>query len=435
MKAVGITAEYNPMHTGHIWQLQEARRLSGAGCTVVVMSGFFTQRGTPAILDKYTRARAALLSGADLVLELPVVYATGSAELFALGAVRTLKELSVSYLSFGSESADLARIGQIARVLADEPESYTSCLRESQRQGKPFPAAREEAVITSLKSQTETGALAADVSHDAILKILRLPNDILATEYMKAAYRENASFIYIPVKRIGAGHDRPAEEVHDTPEDFTVPGALSASAIREKIKEASGSLPTGSERFLTALAPSLADGFRRCSYTTLDAEDFAPLLCAKLEDILYQSDYSKSKAAQRLTLFEDISESLAMRIINTFDPSLSFSEFVSSIKNRSITFSRVSRALCHILLGITKETALRYRGALPYIRILGFTKTGQEYLHEYAAKISCPIITKTADNKESFPEDRHAASLYRQVLAKKSGQKFPDEFHTGIIRI
>ena len=429
MKAVGITAEYNPLHTGHIWQMKEARRLSGADCVVIVMSGFFTQRGEPAILDKYTRARAALLSGADLVLELPVVYATGSAELFALGAVRTLKELSVSCLSFGSESADLAALKQAAQILEEEPQVYTSQLQKCLKSGKPFPAAREESVLEALKAEKE-------VQHpEKFQRILRQPNDILATEYMKAAIHEEADFTYVPVRRIGAAHDALSLEDISIADKPAAPGALSASAIRGIILDASGEALTGSEDFLKALAPALADGFRKGTYASLSVEDFAPLLYAKLEDIFYRSGYNKQTAAQELVCFEDISESLAMRIINAFDPELSHSEYIRLIKNRSITWSRISRALCHILLDITEETASVYRLRLPYIRILGFTKAGQRYLHEHLSHVSCPVITRTADHKESFADDRHAADFYRQVLIRKSGQAFPDEFHAGIIRI
>ncbi|MGI5988871.1 MAG: nucleotidyltransferase family protein [Lachnospiraceae bacterium] len=441
MKAVGITAEYNPMHTGHIWQLQEAKRLSGASCAVAVMSGDFVQRGTPAVFDKYSRARAALLSGADLVLELPSVYAVSSAEMFALGAIRTFRELSVDFLSFGSESTDLSLMERIARIFDEEPDDYKSQIKSGLCQGKSFPAAREEALLSALKTRADAGHSETGIQDETVRGILRSSNDILGIEYIKASVREKCGFTFIPVRRIGAAHDQPADTSLTVNPDCGLSdtgssaGTLSASAIRRFILENQDGKDTGSEDFMKCLAPSLAAGLREHTLTPLAAGDFTQILYAKIEEILYRSDYNKTSAAKALTAFEDVSESIGMSLVDRFDPSLSIGEYVDSVKNRSLTHARIARCLLHILLDITKETAERYRQKLPYIRILGFTKTGQEYLHEHAREVSCPLITKTADYKNLFSEDRHAANLYRQVLEHKSGKKYPDEFRSGIIRI
>jgi predicted nucleotidyltransferase len=434
LNAVGITAEYNPMHTGHIWQLKEARRLSGAACTVVVMSGDFVQRGTPAIYDKYTRARAALTNGADLVLELPVVYAVSSAEMFALGAVRTMAALNVSCLSFGSESTDLSLMRRVAAFLACEPAAYRECLAGALRAGAPYPAAREEALVQVL-CRPSGGALPSSFpSEDAVRKLLRSPNDILGIEYMKAAGREQFSCEFVPVRRIGAQHDEAAEHPgSEMPEG--VPGARSASAIRKQLITASrnGKLPDLS--VLSCLSPELASAVRLEQSVPLCPEDFRAVLYAKIEDILYRSGYNKVSAAQELTQYDDIPESAAMRILRLFDPSLSVEKFIDTVKTRNITRAHVARCMAHILLGIRKETADRYRRQLPFIRVLGFTQTGQQYLHENARSAPCPVITKTAGFGDLIPEDRHASALYRQIYRNKSGRLLPDEFHAGIIRV
>ena len=146
MRTVGIVAEYNPFHNGHAYQLEKAKELTGADYAVVVMSGNFVQRGYPAIVDKYCRAEMALRAGADLVLELPVSYATGSAEAFAQGAVSVLDSLGcVDALCFGSEAGNLSALLPYAQLFEDEPASYRSFLQEFLRQGQSFPAARSRA--------------------------------------------------------------------------------------------------------------------------------------------------------------------------------------------------------------------------------------------------------------------------------------------------
>ena len=146
MKTVGIIAEYNPFHKGHAYQLQKAKELSGADYAVIVMSGDFVQRGYPAIVDKYVRAEMALRAGADLVIELPVSYAVGSAEAFAQGAVSVLEALGcVDFLCFGSESGDLDTLLSYAWLFEEEPPAYRAFLQDFLRQGFSFPAARSRA--------------------------------------------------------------------------------------------------------------------------------------------------------------------------------------------------------------------------------------------------------------------------------------------------
>ena len=148
MKIVGLIAEYNPFHNGHEYHIQKAKEVTGADTVIVVMSGNFVQRGAPAMFDKYTRAHAALLSGADLVLELPVSIATGSAEAFARGGVRLLHDTGiVTDLCFGSECGDLSSLERLAAFLAEEPPDYKLHLQDGLKQGLSFPAAREHNYI------------------------------------------------------------------------------------------------------------------------------------------------------------------------------------------------------------------------------------------------------------------------------------------------
>ena len=172
MRSVGIIAEYNPLHTGHKYHIQKARRMANADYTVVVMSPDFVQRGTPAIFDKYTRTRMALLAGADLVLELPICYATGSAEYFARGAIGMLDALGcVDTVCFGSETADGNLLSQLADILVLEPPVYQDVLRREQKAGKTFPQARATALA----------AVLADRDNE-FLRQLSMPDIILGLE-------------------------------------------------------------------------------------------------------------------------------------------------------------------------------------------------------------------------------------------------------------
>ena len=180
MKTIGIIAEFNPFHKGHEYFINEAKRLSGADSVVIVMSGDYVQRGEPAVWDKFTRAKHALLGGADLVLELPCVYATGSARDFAYGAVSILNKLNViDELWFGSEAGDTAVFDMLSDVLSNEPEGYSEALKSKLRSGFSFPKARCEALISYVFSTVRQPS----VTEDFLRSFLNSPNNILGLEY------------------------------------------------------------------------------------------------------------------------------------------------------------------------------------------------------------------------------------------------------------
>ena len=199
MKTIGIVAEYNPFHNGHLYQLQASRQQAGAECAVVVMSGNYTQRGEPAIVDKWARAEMALHSGADLVIELPVAYAMGSAEYFAYGAVKLLDSLgAIDMICFGSEAGSIDNLSAAARILADEPENYRSYLKEFLSEGISFPAARQKAISLYAKSI---------YGKDHLSSLLKSPNNILGIEYLKALLRLKSNIIPMTIERIGSNYN------------------------------------------------------------------------------------------------------------------------------------------------------------------------------------------------------------------------------------
>ena len=214
MHVNGIIAEYNPFHNGHKYQLDISRQLIGAEYTVVAMSGNFVQRGAPAMINKYIRARMALENGADLVLEIPSFYACGSAEYFATGAVSLLDKLGViTTLCFGSECGDIDILTQTGRLLFEEPAEFRRILNEKLEQGLSFPAARSHALCTVMSTDAD--------------EIFSCPNNILGMEYIKALNRIGSNIKPFTIKRAGADYH-----------DHRLNGSqASASALRKAMAE------------------------------------------------------------------------------------------------------------------------------------------------------------------------------------------------------
>ena len=393
----GIIAEYNPFHNGHAYQIEQARLLTGCDFLVVVMSGDYVQRGAPAVFDKYTRARMALACGADLVLELPVACSCASAEFFASGAVSLLDGLGcVDFLCFGSESGDLQSLMEPARILAKESPVFQEALRRGLSLGLSFPAARKEAFRACASNPD----------------ILDLPNNILGIEYLKALLQRESSIKPVTIKREGQGY-------HDTLLDS---GFASASGIRRFLKQEEAPLSA-----LPALKESLPDPVMEVLKDTLAhtqpvwEEDFSMLLRYEL---LRQS-------ASDLTRYADISPDLGRRLKNCADKFSSFSEFVALVKTKDVTYTRITRALFHILLNLTGEDT-RNSVAMPYARILGFRKDHSRILGLLKENSRIPIIPKAADYKTYltpdlqplFEKDLFAANLYETIAAAKQKRAF-----------
>ena len=195
-KVLGIIAEYNPFHNGHLFHLNESKKLTGSSYTVSIMSGNFTQRGNTSIIDKWSKAKSAIECGVDLVVELPVLYSTSSAENFAEGAIKILDSLKVvDYLSFGAETADINLLNNIATVLNEEPKEYKSLLSEELKKGLSYPKARENALMIYLN----------DIKKYS--NVLSSPNNILGIEYIKALKKYNSIIQPIAMPRHESGHN------------------------------------------------------------------------------------------------------------------------------------------------------------------------------------------------------------------------------------
>ncbi len=427
MCTVGIIAEYNPFHTGHEYHIQEAKRKTGADYAVVVMSPDFVQRGEPAIFDKHTRAEFALRCGADLVLELPVCYATGSAEYFARGAVGILDALGVvDALCFGSETADPALFDAAARLLAEEPEAYRQLLDNGLKSGKTFPQARAEALQAVRAGTGETSALA---------NFLATPNNILGVEYCRALLGLGSPIRPLPIRREGNAYDsddlagrycsatalrrallgRGAVEQDRTYAADSVPSQCSAPV------ECSATLGGQIPRFcdLQRLQPYIPREchslFEYAAGRIVTADDLLPYLAQKL---LTVTDF-----AQTL----DISPDLAARILRLRYSciGLSYPELLARLKTRQLTEARIRRALLHLILDIRTQDLADYRasGSVYYARILGFRKSAGPLLHAVREHSRIPLPVKMANAEAVI---RTAYSDGQQILDALTGRHTVD---------
>lgn len=400
MKAAGIIVEYNPFHKGHEYHIAETRRVTGADFVVAVMSGNFTQRGIPACFDKFTRAECALACGADVVLELPFCYATGSAEYFAEGAVMILDKLGcVDSLCFGTEAdVPISLYTETAAFLCEEPADYKKTLQENLRAGLTFPQARLVAARPHLSPEA--------------LTLLESPNAILGLEYCKALYRRKSGITPYAVARVGAGY-------HD--DAVSLEGFSSATALRTLLTPGN-KFP---EVFLSELPAAAAALLNEKPYTPVFSEDFLAL---------YRS--SVTQKTDRLSSFSDVSPELAGRLRKRF-PACDYETFLDHIKTKQYTRTRIERCFLHILFGLEQTSMEQYRkNEVCYARILGFRDCAMPLLKSWKTTAALPVLTKLAQSKkrcnaaenELLSFDVAATDLYNTVVQQKYDVLLPDDF-------
>lgn len=377
MNVVGIIAEYNPFHEGHAYQIQKAKEQCGAEFAVVVMNGDFVQRGEPAIFDKYTRTKEALLGGADLIFELPVRFGLSSAGDFAMGGILALNALPfVTHLCFGTETGDLTPLLQAASFLCDEPDSYRTRVKHFVKQGILYPKARSLALAAESGLPTETW--------DS-------PNNILGLEYCVALQKLHSKIKPFTIRREGQGyHDNDTPALSDFP---------SATFLRKQIRKA------GEKENL-----SLSDFSSLIGYSLLTAKD----LCR----------------------IKDITPDLSDRIRNELPKYREINEFVKTIKNPSLTTGRIKRSFFQCLFDIEKEEPV-----MPYLRVLGMKKEASSLLSQkenascqILTKLAFDVPKMDDTAKKLFAKDLLASDLYRQVFCHKYNQTLPNEYqHSPIV--
>lgn len=377
----GVTAEYNPLHNGHVYQLNELRR-NGADTIVAVMSGNFVQRGQPAICDKWLRALAAVECGVDLVVELPSAWAVTSAQRFAEASVGIMSQLGVDTIGFGCECGNSGLLKSAATYLSGD--EFQLQLKQYISKGINYPSAVSKAA--QLYCDVLTGA-----------------NNSLAIAYIKAAEKLIPDCRYIAVKRIGAGHDvQEAEGVF-----------ASASMIRKLVLSGGKYNRYIPGKMASLLDKSLSEGLAPASFERIERGIIAKL---------------RTMSAEELRTVPDVSEGLENRILSAAKSSSDLDSLYASVKSKRFTHARIRRIILNAYLG---TTAALQNAPVPYIRPLAFNKRGSELIKN-AAKRGLPIYTKsskfTADSRcaEAFEQEAKAGLIYALCLPEPSG--FIDEY-------
>lgn len=410
MKTVGIIAEYNPFHNGHAYQIAEAKKITGADYCVVIMSGNFMQRGIPAIMDKSLRIQSALMCGADLVLELPVHYATGSAEYFASGAIAILDRLNIiDSLCFGSECGNIQALSILSDALLSESDEFKTLLKQNMKAGSSYPKARNDALIASSPQLT------------GYSDILQYPNNILGMEYLKALKKRGSHIKPYTVSRKGADYH-----------DGSLNGACSSAlAIRESIitKQDIGIIK---EQIPDVVCKLMEKNFLKTFPIT--TEDISPLILYKLIKE-HEKGYSR---------YFDIDSAFSDRLKSFIYSYKDYTSFCEEIKTRNITHTRAARNLLHILLDIYQSDVDAYcaEDYVYYARITGFKKEASPLLAAIKEKSSIPLISKLADfcayvtstnGRKMLKQDIEANHIYSMMVSLKYHQNMLNEYKRPIV--
>lgn len=412
MRTVGIIAEYNPFHNGHSYHIEKAKQLTGADYCIVVMSGNFVQRGDPAIMDKYLRAQSALMCGADLVIELPIHYSTGSAEYFASGAAAILDKLGViDALCFGSECGKLDILSDISEVLIEESDEFRAVLKNRLKKGQSYPKARNDAICAAAPHLTEH------------LHVLNSPNNILGLEYLKALKRRGSRIEPYTMNRMGAGY-------HDSCINASYSSAL---AIRESI------VLKNDLHFIKDQLPDCIYGLMTENY----GKTF-PILPEDISFLLHYKLLQEHEAG--FEQYFDIDGAFSDRLVKYLPDLAGTASLCERLKTKNMTYTRVARNLLHILLNIYQSDVDSYctQDYIFYARMLGFRQDAAPLLTAIKAASSIPLISKLADASSlitseyglnMLKQDIQASHIYSLIVQHKFNQDFCNEYTKPIVRV
>ena len=400
MRICGVVSEYNPFHKGHAYQIEQAKAQLGEDSAVICcMSSDFVQRGDAAVLPKHLRAKAAVLGGADVVLELPAPYALRSAEGFAQSAVDILLGTGVlTDLSFGAEDADPELLRETASLLLEHQTVQDTLLHL--KTGISYAAARERALYARVKEKAE---------------ILQKPNNILAVEYCKALIRRESAVNILPIQRKGAGHDQGAEG------EFA-----SASHIRELLRDGKTdeALPYLPETTIAILKEAEESGRALLDQSRLENAMLSALVRLN---------------ADALAALPDANEGLDNRLLEAIRKGRTIEEICAQAKTKRYALSRIRRMIFCAYLGITKEES---QTLPPYVRVLAFNDKGREVLKAARKQATLPLITKPAhafdlggDARKIFEREALACDLYNLALPGWKDIRWGDDWRQDAIYV
>lgn len=382
-KVLGIIAEYNPFHNGHLLHLEKSKKICGAQYSVCIMSGNFVQRGNTSIVNKWAKAEMTLKSGVDLVLELPTVYSISSAENFAEGAIKLLNSLKiVDTVSFGSENSDINVLNRISSILQEEPKQYLELLNSELKKGLSFPKARENAILLYLNDEK-------------YLNILNQPNNTLAIEYLKALKKYKSHISPISVKR-----EKVFYNSNCIVDEYASATAIRNMIIHEQFNDIRKVVPTSSYNLLM-------DEIEK-GHLVIDISKFE-------KEILYAI---RRLSADDIKNIPEVTEGLENAIKNASNSCNNLSELINIVKSKRYTQTRIQRILLYILLNITKKDMYLSRKNIPYARILGYSPQGKELISEiYRANPKITLITSVKNFLDSSNNKTYKYMLNKDILA------------------
>ncbi|MBE4937158.1 nucleotidyltransferase [Bacillus thuringiensis] len=380
-----MVVEYNPFHNGHLYHVQQTKKLTQSDIIIAVMSGPFLQRGEPALISKWYRTKMALANGVDLVVELPYVFATQKAETFANGAISILNALRVSEICFGSEDGQIENFYNTISVQKNEEETFNYLVKQFMDAGNSYAKATSDAFSHILTSEKNI-----DMSQ---------PNNILGFQYMKAILSQNSSIQAQTIKRF-------ASHYHD--ETFNDQHIASATSIRKQLFSEEGSFTT-IKPFLPQATTSLLANYKQNYEILHNWEQYFSFFKYRL----------MTMSLGDLRHIYEIEEGLEHRILSKIQNSSSFYSFMEALKTKRYTWTRLQRACTHILTNTTKEEirSANIEQHAPYIRLLGMSQKGQTYLSKNKKKIELPILThtKTFDHA-ALDIEKKANSVYFSIM-------------------
>lgn len=367
---VGIIAEYNPFHNGHLYHIEKLKEIFPESLIILVLGGNFTERGDVSILDKWDKTAIAIKYGIDLVVELPFPFSCASADIFAKGSIGILNHLGVTDLVFGSESDDIEGIKKLVETLLSNPD-FDSLVQVYLRMGYNYP--------TSLSKALE------DITGDCF----KLPNDILGISYVKAIYSNNYKITPHTIKRTNDYHSKELDKM-------SIRSISSATSIREALlnnKDIKDSVPSITYNYLkNKKIPKLDDYFNLLKYKIISSND--------------------------LTIYNLVDSGMETKLKKEILNSYSFDELINKVKSKNSTYAKISRMLIYILCDYTKKQAKEFR-EITYIRLLGFSNKGRDYLNKIKKDIDIPIISKFTREKDKMLEyEYQITKIYSLVFDK-----------------
>lgn len=422
---LGIIAEYNPFHNGHLYHLTESKRKCNAKYAVAIISGNFTQRGDASIVNKFEKAKMAIENGIDMVIELPTLYSISSAENFANGAIKILNELNfVTHISFGSESGNINQLNNIASVLTDEPEEFSKLLKEELRKGSSFPVARQNAIEkflnltnknTNNNNNNNNDNSNNDTNDDKFNKLLKSPNNILAIEYLKALKKIKSNITPITIERKNvdyysenivenfASSTKIRKEISENPNMHTNImdmnnmdmnnmniNNMDINNMNINNMDIINNMDVNMDMFLNSCMP-------KKSYDIIK-ENIEKGNCIQglkcFEDMIFYK--LRSMQINEIKEIPDVCEGLENVIKKASNETNSLEDLINKCKSKRYTRTRIQRILIYALLGITRQDMEMSENVNPYIRVLAVNKNGRELLS---------IINKTIVNKANVKTD------------------------------